>query len=195
MRTGSKGNTDRQVLSREDAGAIHARYERRLEELRGRPELGRSQGSASVELAYGFACDVDLGDRSLRVDLPCEEGGSGSGPHPGQLMRASLSACLAMGYRAWAARLDVPLDDVAVAMCCEFDERGQLGLDPETSIGWQRIRWTATIWSAASDAELERLVQTTHRFSPMLANLAPTIAREFELVRGTARVRSVPRHA
>jgi uncharacterized OsmC-like protein len=181
MRMESKSNTDRQALGREEASAIQARYERRVEELRGRPELGRSQGSALAELAYGFACDVDLGDRSLRVDLPREEGGSGSGPHPGQLMRASLSACLVMGYRAWAARLAVPLDDVAVAICCEFDERGQLGVDPETAIGWQRIRWTTTLWSAASDAELERLVQTTHRFSPMLANLAPSIAREFEV--------------
>jgi uncharacterized OsmC-like protein len=181
MRMGSKSNTHREALGREEAGAIPARYQRRVEELRERPELGRSQGSALAELTYGFACDVDLGDRSLRVDLPREEGGSGTGPHPGQLMRASLSACLAMGYRAWAARLAVPLDDVTVAICCEFDERGQLGVDPETSIGWQRIRWTTTLWSAASDAELERLVETTHRLSPMLANLAPSIAREFEV--------------
>jgi uncharacterized OsmC-like protein len=181
MRTESKSNTDRQVLGREETSAIHARYQRRVEALRERPELGRSQGSALAALAYGFACDVDLDDRSLRVDLPREEGGSGSGPHPGQLMRASLSACLVMGYRVWAARLAVPLDDVTVAISCEFDERGQLGVDPDTSIGWQRIRWTTTLWSAASDAELERLVQTTHRLSPMLANLAPSVAREFEV--------------
>jgi hypothetical protein len=96
-------------------------------------------------------------------------------------MRACLSAGLVMGYRAGAARLVVPLDDVAVAIGCEFDERGQLGVDAETSVGWQRIRWSTTLWSAASDAELERLVQTTHRLSPMLANLAPSIAREFEV--------------
>ena len=177
----SSSNTHQQVFGSEEAGAIQVRYRRRVAELRERPEFGRSRGSARVELAYGLACNVDLGDRSLRVDLPPGEGGSGSGPHPGQLMRASLSACLVMGYRLWAARLGVPLDDVAVELCCEFDERGQLGVDPETSIGWQRIRWTTTVWSAASDAELERLVQTTHRYSPMLANLAPSLAREFEL--------------
>jgi uncharacterized OsmC-like protein len=179
MRTGSSSNTHRQALGREEASAIHAGYQRRVEELRERPELGRGQGSALAELAYGFACDVDLGDRSLRVDLPRQEGGSGSGPHPGQLMRASLSACLVMGYRSWAARLDVPLDDVAVSLGCEFDERGQLGVDPDTSIGWQRIYWTTTLWSPASDAELERLVQTAHRLSPMLANLAPSIERQY----------------
>jgi uncharacterized OsmC-like protein len=181
MRAGSSSNTHHTQFGSEDGRAIRCRYEQRVAELRDRPELGRSHGGARAELAYGFACDVDLGDRSLRVDLPRAEGGSGSGPHPGQLMRASLSACLVMGYRAWAARLDVPLDDVAVEMCCEFDERGQLGADGETPIGWQRIRWTTTLWSSASDSELDQLVLTTHRLSPMLANLAPSIAREFEL--------------
>lgn len=174
MRTGTQSG-------REDASAIRSRYERRVAELRERPELGRSQGRARAGLAYGFACDVDLGDRSLRVDLPCADGGSGSGPHPGQLMRASLSACLVMGYRAWAARLGVPLDGVVVEMGCAYDERGQLGIDEEASIGWQRIHWVTTLWSSASEPELTRLVETTHRFSPMLANLAPEIARDFEL--------------
>ena len=181
MRTGSSSNTHHSQFGSEDTRESRGRYQRRVAELRDQPHLGRSHGSARTELAYGFACDVDLGDRSLRVDLPRAEGGSGTGPHPGQLMRASLSACLAMGYRAWAARLDIPLDDVALEMCCEFDERGQLGVDADTSIGWQCVRWTTTLWSSASESELQRLVETTHRLSPMLANLAPSVPREFEL--------------
>lgn len=181
MRTGSSSDTHHIQFGSEHTRESRERYERRAAELRDQPELGRSHGSARTELVYGFACDVDLGDRSLRVDLPRAEGGSGTGPHPGQLMRASLGACLAMGYRAWAARLDVPLDDVALEMRCEYDERGQFGVDADTSIGWQRIRWTTTLWSSASVSELERLVETTHRFSPMLANLAPSVTREFEL--------------
>ena len=181
MRTRSSSNTHQVQFGSVDASTMRDRYARRVTQLRERPELGRAQGSARAELTYGFACDVDLGDRSLRVDLPRAEGGSGSGPHPGQLMRASLSACLAMGYRAWAARLDVPLDEVEIELTCTYDERGQLAVDHETAIGWQSIRWVTTLSSSACDAELERLVDTTHRFSPMLANLAPSIAREFEL--------------
>ncbi|HKP63199.1 MAG TPA: OsmC family protein [Polyangiales bacterium] len=181
MRTGSSSNTHGVQAGHEDPSSVRDRYERRVAELRDHPEHGHRHGSARAELAYGFACDVDLGDRSLRVDLPRADGGSSTGPHPGQLMRASLSACLVMGYRAWAARLDVPLDDVAVQICCAYDERGQLGIDDEAWIGWQRIHWTTTLWSSAPDSDLTRLVETTHRFSPMLANLAPYIAREFEL--------------
>jgi uncharacterized OsmC-like protein len=179
MRTGSDRETQR--LGSDAIRAIQARYLSRLSELQERPELAQVQGIARVELAYGFACNVDLGDRSLRVDLPRAEGGTGSGPHPGQLMRASLSACLVMGYRAWAGRLGVSIDDVALELSCEFDERGQLGIDASARVGWRRICWRTTFWSTAPEAELERVVETTHRYSPMLANLAPEIERAFAL--------------
>ena len=35
-------------------------------------------------------------------------GGEGTAPNPAQTMRAALVACLAIGYRNWGARLDVP---------------------------------------------------------------------------------------
>ena len=40
-----------------------------------------------VRVAYGLACDVELADRRLRVDLPVESGGGATGPSPGQLLR------------------------------------------------------------------------------------------------------------
>ena len=178
MRTASDSNAQ---LSEEALEALRARYQRRLAEVGERPELAQCRGNVRVELAYGFACNVDLGDRSLRVDVPRDEGGTGSGPHPGQLMRASLSACLVMGYRLWAARLGVALDDVALELSCEFDERGQLGMDVGVPVGWRRISWTTTFWSSAPEAELARLVEVTHRNSPMLANLTPEIERAFSL--------------
>jgi uncharacterized OsmC-like protein len=179
MRTGSDTETYR--FSGDAIAAIQARYVRRIEELQERPELAQCHGTARVELAYGFACNVDLGDRSLRVDLPRAEGGTGSGPHPEQLMRASLSACLVMGYRAWAVRFGVPLDDVALEFGSEFDERGQLGIDAAAPVGWRRICWRTTFWSTAPLAELERVLETAHRYSPMLANLASGIERAFAL--------------
>ena len=37
-----------------------------------------------------------------------------------------LGACLAMDYRLWAARLDVPLAAVEIDLAIEFDARGAL---------------------------------------------------------------------
>jgi uncharacterized OsmC-like protein len=156
-------------------------FEQRLDALRNRPALAASTGRVQVTAAYGVACDVDLGDRSLRVDLPRDACGTGSGPHPGQLMRASLGACLVMGYELWAARLGVALHGVELELTCEYDERGQLGIEAATPIGWQRIRWSVTLLSDAPEPELMHVVETTHRLSPMLANLSHDIERTFEV--------------
>src|SRR5689334_7319778 len=104
-------------------GALKQRFERKAAELRAAPALGAERAEARVRLAYGFACDVEHDDRTVRVDLPVSEGGGATGPHPGQLLRASLGACLVMGYRIWAARFNVPLDDVTVHVACEYDTR------------------------------------------------------------------------
>jgi uncharacterized OsmC-like protein len=158
-----------------------ASFEQKSAALLESPPLAPSTGRARVGVAYGLACEVDLEDRCLRVDLPRAEGGTGSGPHPGQLMRASVGACLVMGYRLWAARLDVELSDVQLELRCEYDERGQLGVAADAAIGWRSIHWVVTLVSDAADAELLRVVETAHRYSPMLANLAREVTRTFEL--------------
>jgi uncharacterized OsmC-like protein len=156
-----------------------ASFQQRSAALLGTPTAQESR--AKVGLAYGLVCEVDLEDRRLRVDLPRSDGGTGSGPHPGQLMRASVASCLVIGYRLWAARLDVALHDVQLELRCEFDERGQLGLDDGVAVGWQRMHWDVTLVSDAAEAELRRVVDVAHRHNPMLANLNQAIARTFEV--------------
>lgn len=152
-------------------------YRRKAEALRKRPALARASGHASVRLNAPVTCRVEHEDRVQDVDLPPDEGGTASGPHPGQLMRASLGACLAMGYGLWAARLDVPVEAVSVDVTCDYDSRGQMGLDPSVAVGWQRICFDVTITSAAAEDEVRRVVETADRLSPMLANLNPGIER------------------
>ncbi|HEX2676935.1 MAG TPA: OsmC family protein [Polyangiales bacterium] len=139
--------------------------------------------TARVRCSYGLACEVEHEDRSLRVDLPRDQGGGATGPHPAQLMRASLGSCLLMGYKLWAERLGIALQNVELELSCDFDERGQLGLDDTVAVGWSRVVIDATFHSTASDAEITRLVEVAHRHNPMLANLAEHIAREIHVRR------------
>lgn len=138
-------------------------------------------GVAEVRLAYGLACDVEHEDRRMRVDLPAEDGGGATGPHPGQLMRASLGACLVMGYRLWAARRAVPLEDVQLRIACEFDAHGELGVEGEEPVGWQRVILDVTLVSSAPAPALQALVETVHRHSPMLALLSADVERELRV--------------
>jgi uncharacterized OsmC-like protein len=156
-------------------------YDRKAAALARRPPLGRNAGQARLRLLDGLTCQTDHGDRSFPVDLGPADGGDGRAPHPGQLMRASVGACLAMGYRIWAARLDVALDGVELEVTCEFDARGQLGVDAAVPVGWQTLHIAVTLVSAAPEADLRHLFAHVQHLSPMLANLAPHIRQSFEL--------------
>jgi uncharacterized OsmC-like protein len=160
------------------AADIKELFERKASAMARRPAFGRSTGQAHVRLApAGLRCDVANGDGTLLVDQPVNEGGGGEGPHPGQLMRASLGACVAMGYRIWGARLGVAIDAVEVELTCEFDARGQLGVADDVAVGWQQVRFDVTITSAAPEEAVRNVVATADRLSPMLANLSPSVRR------------------
>jgi uncharacterized OsmC-like protein len=146
-----------------------------------RPRFAQGSGHARIRLADGLVCDVDHEDRTIRVDQPESEGGGGSAPHPGQLMRASLGACLAMGYRLWGARMDVAIDAVEVEITCEYDARGQMGVSPDVAVGWQRILIDVVVTSPAPEGDVRAVVETADRLSPMLANLSPSVNRVHRL--------------
>src|SRR4051812_40855831 len=93
-----------------------------------RPALARGTGQARIRLGDGLACDVEHQDRKLLVAQPAPDGGHGPAAAPDELMRASIGASLAMGYRLWGARLGVAVDAVELEMTCEYDLRGQLGV-------------------------------------------------------------------
>jgi uncharacterized OsmC-like protein len=50
-----------------------------------------------------------------------KSGGSGSGPNPGVLGRASLASCLAISYAMLAARREIALKAVEVDVEADYD--------------------------------------------------------------------------
>jgi uncharacterized OsmC-like protein len=162
------------------AAGLKDLYERTRRVLVRRPSFARTSAQAHVRVRDSFLCEVEEGAHRTRVDQSLEEGGTGSAPHPGQMMRASIAACLAMGYWQWGARLDVAIDGVEVDVLCESDARGQLGIEG-VAVGWQRIVVHVRIDSGAPEADVRRVVQTADRLSPLLANLSPGIERVHHL--------------
>jgi uncharacterized OsmC-like protein len=124
----------------------------------------------------GLAVDVETDSFVVRVDMPVARGGSGSAPPPGSIMRASIAACLVVGYKQWGSKLGVPIDDVEIEMTTEIDMRGQAG-QTEVPPGWQRIRWHVRVTSEASSSDVERVLERTERLSPMLDTLHPRCER------------------
>ena len=162
------------------AAGLKDLYERKRRAMLKRPSFARATGQAHTRLRDTLTCDVEEATWRTRVDQSADDGGTGSAPHPAQMMRASLVACLAMGYRTWGARLDVEIEDVEVDVTCETDVRGQMGI-ADVAIGWQRIVIDVCIASRASAVDVRRVVDTADRLSPMLANLSPAIQRAHHL--------------
>jgi uncharacterized OsmC-like protein len=141
-----------------------------------RPGFARGSGHARVCLGPGLHCEVESPRHALVVDALPEDGGEGRGPDPGDLMTASLGASLAMGYRLWSARLDIPIEGAEIDVSCEYDLRGQLG-SGEGPVGWQRLVIAVLVVSPAPEAALRALIEHADRHCPMLANLSPEIER------------------
>ena len=69
----------------------------------------------------GYAHDVEVDGRTVRVDEPPEAGGNGSGPRPTQLLGAGLAGCIAITVEMYAERKgwDVGAVEVDVEMSYE----------------------------------------------------------------------------
>ena len=108
---------------------IRAACERTASALTARPAIGQKTFVTRVLVHDGLTCDIEEGPWHLTADLPRQLGGQAAGPTPGTFGRAALGSCLAICYVMWAARLGVPLTNVAVEVHADADTRGLLGIE------------------------------------------------------------------
>jgi uncharacterized OsmC-like protein len=163
------------------AALLRDLWERKRRALLKRPALGRASAGAEARVSTDGTCKVRDDGRQLEVGLAPEDGGTGGAPHPAALMRASLGAGLALGCRLWGARLGVPIAAVEVDVVCEYDVRGQLGLDDGVPAGWQRLLFDVRVASDAPEADVRRVVDAAGLRSPVLASLSSAIDRVVRL--------------
>jgi len=158
-----------------DPQAIREISERHVRLLSSRPERGRLSCTTRARLAGGLRCEIEEDGWRFAADMPAKVGGDGSAPTPGVLGRGALAGCLTIGIAAWAARLDIPLDDVEVEVQADFDARGELGMG-DVRPGYQEVRYVVSIDSPAPRYEIDRLLALVERHSPYLDIFARPVA-------------------
>jgi uncharacterized OsmC-like protein len=158
-----------------DQVAIREIAERHVRLLSARPERGRLSCATRARLVDGLRCEIEEGPWRLVADMPAKVGGDESAPTPGVLGRGALAGCLTIGIAAWAARLGVPLDTVAVEVQADFDARGELGIG-DVPPGYTEVRYVVSIDSPAPRCELDRLLAMVERHSPYLDVFGRAIA-------------------
>ncbi len=95
---------------------------------------------------------MSTGDASRALPLPGKPAGGGSAVNGGELLMLALATCYCNDLHREAARLGIILDEVEVQAEARFDGIGLAARD---------IRYRARVRSAASEAQVERLLRET----------------------------------
>ena len=98
-------------------------------------------------------------------------GGAGDLACSGDVLLASIAACQEITLRMVAAAMGIRLDAVEVTVEGEMDFRGTMGIDPETPVGFQRIRTNIRVAADAPPDRLERLAQRAERYCVVASTL------------------------
>jgi uncharacterized OsmC-like protein len=108
-------------------------------------------------------------------------GGEGDLACSGDLLLASLAACQEVTLRMVAAAMGITLDAVELTVEGDMDFRGTMGVDPETPVGFQRIRTFVKVSADAPEDRLERLFQRAERYCVVNSTLrkSPVMETEF----------------
>jgi uncharacterized OsmC-like protein len=136
---------------------IRERFERNAKAVKLRPSLGRYTSASRARLRDGLTIDVEEGPWKLVADMGKDSGGEDLGPTPGVYGRAALGSCLAIACAQWAAKLDVPLEDLEVEVETDADAAGAYGV-ADVPAGYTRVRCTVTVTSEAPEDEIRRML-------------------------------------
>lgn len=140
-------------------------FERNARAIERMPSIGRKTATSKTRIVHGLHCEIEEGRWKLSADLHEKSGGAGAGPDPGVLGRAAFGSCLAMGIVLWAAKLGVPVRDVAVDVEADFDAGAQYGVG-DSPPGYTEVRYTIAITSDAPEADVRRVIEATEAASP-----------------------------
>jgi uncharacterized OsmC-like protein len=151
-----------------DQRTIKQIFERNVELLTHRPARGLLTFATTARLVDSLRCEIEEGAWRLAADMPAKIGGTDTAPSPGVLGRGALASCLVIGISRWAARLDVPLDELEVEVEADVDARGELGMSEEIRPGYGEVRYTISLRSSAPRALVDELIATAERHSPYL---------------------------
>jgi uncharacterized OsmC-like protein len=126
----------------------------------------------------GVATDIRIGRHKVLIDEPPALGGADAAPNPVEFALAGLLSCQVVTYRFWAAKLEIPLDDVHVDVEGELDVRGFFGLDNGVRPGLGEIRIKVRLTGPASPEQYRELQVAVDQHCPVLDLFShPTLVR------------------
>lgn len=147
---------------------IKTKLERNVRAVTLRPGVGQGTAVTTARLGDDLRCEVTDGAFTLSAGMTEKYGGDGGAPNPGVLGRAGLASCLAIGYAMWAARREVPIEELTVKVEADYDVRGELGVDDSVSPAYLGVRVFVEVTSPAAESDVEAMLEEAERHSSWL---------------------------
>lgn len=138
--------------------------------------------SASGSGDSGVATDIRIGRHEIRIDEPPALGGADAAPNPVEAALAGLLSCQVVTYRFWAAKLDIPLDDVQIDTEGDLDVRGFFGLQDDVRPGFGGVRVKVRLSGPASAEQYRELQAAVDQHCPVLDLFANPTPVSTELI-------------
>lgn len=151
-----------------ETDTIKTKLERNVRAVTLRPGVGQGTAVTTARLGDELRCEITDGAFTLSAGMTEKYGGAGKAPNPGVLGRAGLASCLAIGYAMWAARREVPIDELTVTVEADYDVRGELGVDDSVSPAYLAVRLNVDVRSPAPEAEVEAMLVDAENHSSWL---------------------------
>jgi uncharacterized OsmC-like protein len=135
---------------------------------------GNDPTKVKISTDAGGGVDYDVGAHPYA-------GGQGDLACSGDLLLAALAACQEITLRMVAAAMGITLDTVELSVEGEMDFRGTMGVDPETPVGFQRIRTIVKVSADVPTDRLDRLFQRAERYCVVNSTLrnSPVMETQF----------------
>jgi uncharacterized OsmC-like protein len=124
-----------------------------------------------------IACSVSTGRALVGAGLHPATGGTGTLACSGDMLLEALVACAGVTLRSVATSMEL---EVAGSIRAEgdLDFRGTLGVDRAAPVGFTAIRLRFDLESAASEEELEKLIERTERYCVVFQTLTAGVPVE-----------------
>ena len=109
------------------------------------------------------------------VDEPPVFGGTDQGMNPGEVLLVALGTCQEIMYSAFAAVLDIELDELKITCRGNLDLHGMLALDEKVPAGFSEIRFETQIKSSESPEKIRALIDMAQEHCPLLDTITRAV--------------------
>jgi uncharacterized OsmC-like protein len=161
--------------------------------IRANPDAGQTQwkvrsrwegGTRTDHFVDGFDIGGQRVDRKfqIRIDEPCELGGSNHFANPQEYLLAATNACMLVGYATVAAVMGVQLTKLELEISGDIDLRGFLDIDRTVANGYERLHYTVRIAGDGTREQFQKMHEVVQRTSPNYYNISHPVELIGEIV-------------